>query len=95
MKRFLLLLISSCVMLFAFAQEEIHLNKVPEMINEADSKLSILEKPMLLNDSFSDQAIRLTDNLMFNQPLLPDYTKNLDFKMYLGKFKEKIGRAHV
>ncbi len=58
------------------------------MINEADSKLSIPEKPMFLNDSFSDHAIRLTDNLMFNQPLLPDYTKNLDFKMYLGKFKE-------
>ena len=85
MKRFLLLLISSCVVLFAFAQEEIHLNKVPVMMNEADSKLSIPEKSVLLNDSFSENAIRLTDNSMFNQPLLPDYTKNLDFKRYLGK----------
>ena len=84
MKRFILIIISSCVMLLASAQEETHLNKVPVM-NETDSKLSIPEKPMLLNDSFSYHAIRLTDNWMYNQPLLPDYTRNLDLKRYLGK----------
>ena len=85
MKRFLLLLISSCVMLLAFAQEEIHLNKAPEMNNEADSKLPIIGKPLLFNDSFTINTIRLTDKSMFNQPLLPDYIKYLDFKKYLGK----------
>lgn len=85
MKRFLLLLISSCVVLLAFAQEEIHLNKAPEMINGADSKLPVVEKPLLFDDSFSINTIRMTDKSMFNQPLLPDYTKYLDFKKYLGK----------
>jgi len=85
MKRFLLLLISSCVMLIASAQEEIHLNKVPEMLNDADSKPHLSEKPLIFDDSFSINTIRLTDKSMFNQPLLPDYTKNLDFKKYLGK----------
>jgi hypothetical protein len=85
MKRFLLILISSCVMLAAYAQEEIHLNKVPEMLNEAGSKLPIPEKPLLFDDSFSITRFSLTDNSLFNQPLIPNYIKNLDFTKYLGK----------
>ena len=88
MKRFLIFLISSCAMLFASAQEEIHFKKVPEMINEADTKLPIPEKPLLFDDSFSIDGINLIDKSMFNQPLLPDYTKNLDFKKYLCASKE-------
>ena len=88
MKRFILIIISSCVTLFASAQEEIHLNKVPEMINEAETKLPIPEKPLLFDDSFSMERITLTDKSMFNKPLLPDYTKSLDFKKYLGASTE-------
>jgi hypothetical protein len=72
-------------MLAAYAQEEIHLNKVPEMLNEAGSKLPIPEKPLLFDDSFSITRFSLTDNSLFNQPLIPNYIKNLDFTKYLGK----------
>jgi len=87
MKRFILMIISSCVMLFASAQEEIVLDGIPKFQHENDIWKPVLDKPSLLGDSFSIGKINLIDKSMFDQPLLPDYLKNLDFKKYWGTSK--------
>jgi len=84
MKRFLLLAISSCAMLIASAQEEIVLDSIPKIKNELEVRQLSMEKPLVFDDSFSIDGISLFDHSMFNQPLLPDYTKSLDMKKYLS-----------
>lgn len=88
MKRFVLLIISSCVMLFAYAQEEIVLDSIPKTKNGEEAIQLILEKPLLSDDSFSIEEINLIDNKsVFNQPFLPDFNKNPDFSKYLYSSK--------
>lgn len=82
MKRFILFLISSCAVVFAYAQEEIILDRIPKVPGEAEAKELIMEKPSLFENSFSMGEINRLDKSMFNQPLLPDYSKNLDFRRY-------------
>lgn len=83
MKRFILLLISSCAVVFAYPQEEIILDSIPKITSEAKAKELQMENPLLFGNSFSMEEINLFDRSMFNQPLLPDYHKNLDFPKYL------------
>ena len=87
MKRFIFLLISSCAVLFAYAQEEIVLDTIPKIQDGLRVKELNLEKPLLFENSFSIGEINMIDKSMFNQPLLPDYNKNLDFKKYLNYSK--------
>jgi hypothetical protein len=87
MKRFIFLLISSCAALFAFAQEEIVLDTIPKTQKGMRVNELIMEKPLLFEKSFSMREINLLDKSLFNQPLLPDYNKNLDFKKYLNYSK--------
>ena len=84
MKRFIFLLISSCAALFAYAQEEIVLDSITKTQNEVAVKELNTERPLLIENSFSIGEINLLDKSIFNQPLLPDYNKNLDFKKYLN-----------
>jgi hypothetical protein len=84
MKRFIFLLISSCAVLFAYAQEEIVLDTIPKIQEGLRVKELNLEKPLLFENSFSMGEINLPDKSMFSQPLLPDYNKNLNFKKYLN-----------
>ena len=84
MKRFIFLLISSCAALFAYAQEEIVLDSITKTQSEVAVKELNTERPLLFENSFSIGEINLLDKSIFNQPLLPDYNKNLDFKKYLN-----------
>jgi len=79
MKRFVLTIISSCVMLFAYAQEEIVLDSIPKLQGEVDSRQLSVGKPLFSDDLFSPLELNLFDNTLFNQPLLPSYIRNLDF----------------
>jgi len=84
MKRFILFLISSCAAVSAYSQEEILLDSIPKIKREVAVKELYLEKPLLFENEFSIGEINLIDKSMFNQPLLPDYNKNLDLKKYLN-----------
>jgi len=72
---------------FAYAQEEIVLDTIPKIQESAGVKVLNLEKPLHFENSFSISEIDLLDKTMFNQPLLPDYSKNLDLKKYLNYTK--------
>ena len=87
MKRFIFFLISFCAVLFSYAQKEIRLDSIPQIHQEDRLKELNLEKPLLFESSFSMGEINLLDKSMFNQPLLPDYSKNLDLKKYLNSSK--------
>lgn len=87
MKRFILFLISSCAVLLAYAQEEIVLDTIPKNQKVERVKELNLDRPLLFENSISMDEINLIDKTMFNQPLLPDYNKNLDFKKYLNYSK--------
>ena len=85
MKRFVLLIISSCAMLFATAQEEIVLDSIQKNRPELNSRMLNMDRPELFDNSYSENRINLIDQSMFHQALLPDYTKNLDFLKSFNK----------
>jgi len=85
MKRFFITIISSCTMLMAYAQEEIVLDSISNIPKVDVSKQLILEKPPIFDDSFLPEKLNLFDHFQFDQPLLPTYSKNLDFLKPLGK----------
>jgi hypothetical protein len=87
MKRFIIFLISFCAVLFGYAQKEIVLDTIPKIQVGMGVKELNLERPLLFENSFSMGEINLIDKSMFNQPLLPDYSKNLDLKKYLNYSK--------
>jgi len=69
---------------FAYAQEEVFFDSIPKIQSEGKTKVLNLEKPLHFENSFSRPEIDLFDEAIFNQPLLPDYSKNLDLKKYLN-----------
>jgi hypothetical protein len=79
MKRFVLFLISSCVGLIAAAQEEIVLDSLK--IRQPDQELNSpeIDRPVLNEKSFQLNRLNFSDQTLFNQPLLPDYSRNFDF----------------
>ncbi len=84
MKRFILILISSFAVFIASAQEEIRSDSISKNLNVSDHELHMIDKPLIFDNSFASGENFSIDPLMFHQPLLPDYTKNLDFKKYLN-----------
>ena len=78
MKRFALLLFSSCAVLFATAQEEIFLDSISK-----HPQLQERQPFSGQNLDFDERAFpgpfNLSENALFDQPLLPLYNKNLDF----------------
>ena len=84
MKRFLLFLISSCAVIFAYSQEEIILDSIPKIQSEPGDRQLNMERSLFSEDLFLTDAINLFDKSMFDRPLLPDYQKNLNFKKYFG-----------
>jgi hypothetical protein len=84
MKRFLLLLISSCASYCCCAQEEIRFDSIPKIQEGVESSVLFIEKPLFFEPLFSTEGLEMFDQSMFNQPLLPDYSKRFDFKKYLG-----------
>lgn len=91
MKRFIIFLISSCAALLAYAQEEINFDSIPKIQIENQTKVLNLEKPLRFEISYSMPDTDLFDEAMFNQPLLPVYSKNLDLKKYLNFPKSSTG----
>jgi hypothetical protein len=77
--------------LFAYAQEEINFDSIPKIQIEDKTKVLNLEKPLRFENSFSMPEIDLLDEVLFKQPLLPDYSKNLDLKKYLNFSKSSTG----
>jgi hypothetical protein len=53
MKRFIFTMISSCVMLFAAAQEEIALDSIRNNQKDFDTRQMILLRPTLSDDTFT------------------------------------------
>jgi len=90
MKRFILFLISSCVMVSAYSQEEIVLDSITKIQSKVETKELYMGNPLLFENSFSIGEINSLDKYLFNQPLLPDYYKNLDFKKKLNFSKSTI-----
>jgi hypothetical protein len=83
MKRLVLFLISSFAMLIASAQQEIVSDslKIKQPVQEFNSPE--IDRPVLIEKSFSLNKLNLTDQSLFNQPLLPDYSRNFDFSKSL------------
>jgi hypothetical protein len=83
MKRFVLFIISSCAVLMATAQEEIVSDslKIKHSVQELSSPE--IDRPVLIEKSFQLNKLNLMDQSLFNQPLLPDFSRNLDFSKSL------------
>lgn len=84
MKRFILFVISCCVVIYSYAQEEIRFDSIPKSRIGQELEMLSPAKQLLFEDSFPTESFNLKDESMFNQPLLPDFNKNLDLKKYLG-----------
>jgi hypothetical protein len=87
MRRFILLIISSCAALFVSAQEEIFSDSIAKKQVEFKISQPILERTLNFDKTAFPEEFNYLDMSIFNQPLLPDYTKNLDFKKYLNPAK--------
>ena len=83
MKRFVLTIISSCVMLFAFTQEEIVLDTISKIQKEGVINNLNLIKPSAFDDSFSPKSLNLFEPFRLNHPIFPVFNKNLDFSGHL------------
>lgn len=88
MKRITLLLISSCAVLFAFAQEEIKSDSISKKHPELLIQQPTQEKSILFDETAFPDEINTLNYTIFNQPLLPVSNKNLDFLKYLNPSKE-------
>jgi hypothetical protein len=84
MRRIIILLISSCAALFATAQEEIFLDSIVKQQPEIKVMQPIMEVPLDFDETAFPDEINRLDYSIFQQPFLPDYNKNLDFKRYLN-----------
>lgn len=87
MRRLILLLISSCAVLFVTAQEEFFSDSIAKKQPEINVRQPIMERTLNFNETDFPEKLNLMDNSIFHQPLLPDYNKNLDFKKYLNPSK--------
>lgn len=85
MKRIVSILIFSCITLLTFAQEKIIFDTIP---NPAINKGELLfEQPLILDNALTFGKLNLINHSVFNQPLIPDYNKLLDFKKVLSSAK--------
>lgn len=87
MRRFILLLISSCAALFVSAQEEIFSDSISVEYQEIKVRQPILERTLNFDETAFPTEFNLLDPSIFDQPLLPDNNKNLDFIKYLKPSK--------
>jgi hypothetical protein len=87
MKRFILLMVSSFAILAVSAQEEIVFDSIPKRTTEIRELHPSMENPLKFDETVFPNEINLFDHSLFDHPLLPDYTKNLDFKKYLYPLK--------
>ncbi|HPR84557.1 MAG TPA: hypothetical protein PLG33_00820 [Prolixibacteraceae bacterium] len=87
MKILISILVFSCVMLKAFAQEKIILDAIPKpQINKQEL---LFDQPLIPENSFGVGKLGLFDAGIFNQPLLPDYNKILDIRKSFSAIKSE------
>jgi hypothetical protein len=82
MKRLVSIFIFSCVALLAFAQEKIVSDTISKPLFSKEGLL--FEQPFILDNSLSFGKLSLTDNSIFNQPLIPNYNTILNLKKPLS-----------
>ena len=87
MKRFVLLFISSCAVLFVSAQEEIFSDTLKASQVNIKERQPVIERTLIFDETSFPEEINLFDESIFHQPLLPDYSKNLNLKKYLNQSK--------
>ena len=87
MKRFVLMIISSCAMLFAYAQEEIVLDSISKIRNVTEARQLIPKKPTVFDDSFSKEGFHMVDKSMFNPLHFSNFSKNPDFSKQMNQSK--------
>ena len=87
MRRFALLLISSCAVFFASAQEEIFLDSISKKHPVLLTRQPVREPNLDFDETAFPDGFNLLDNAIFHQPLLPAYNKNLNFLKYLNPSK--------
>ncbi|MDP3913357.1 MAG: hypothetical protein Q8R96_06440 [Bacteroidota bacterium] len=87
MKRLILLMISFCAALFVSAQEEIFSDSISVERGQIKVRQPIMERTLNFDENAFPIEFDLLDASIFNQPLLPDYNKNLDFIKYLKPSK--------
>ena len=73
--------------LFVSAQEEIFSDSISVEHQEIKFRQPIMERTMNFDETAFPNEFNLLDPSIFNQPLLPDYNKNLDFIKYLKPSK--------
>lgn len=83
MKRFLLTFVFSGLILALIAQEKTASDTIVRVPEKPALKLSSPMAPMISDEMPPIDLPVLADPLLFRQPLLPAYNKNLDFLKYL------------
>jgi hypothetical protein len=81
MKRIFCLIISSCAFLINYAQEDIFSDSIHSLNPEIIDFQHPIENSISLNDLPFSNKFLLIDPSVFNQPLLPDFSKNLNFNV--------------
>ena len=84
MKQLLFILVFSLVALIGSAQEKIINDSIPANVYPEEIGKLNMELPINFAEPFSFEKFNFSDPSVFKQPLLPDYTKNLDFKKLLN-----------
>lgn len=87
MKRFILLLISFGAALFATAQEEIFSDSISVEQQEIKVRQPTMERTLNFEESTFPNEFNFLDPQLFKQPILNDYSKNLDFIRHLKPSK--------
>ena len=87
MRRFILLLIFSCVVFFVSAQEKIYSDSISNKHPELIIRQSIIEQTLKFDEIAFPDEIKSLNYSIFDLPLLPTYNKNLDFLKYLNPGK--------
>ena len=87
MKWLLLMLISLTAVILVTAQEKFSSDSLIIRKQAIKVDRQIVAIPMNFDEIFSPKEFDLIDNSFLHQPLLPDYTKNLDLSRFLSSSK--------
>lgn len=87
MKRSLIFIFSFCVAQLAYSQKEILSDSISASKLQEKYRNLTPEKPQFFMESFPPEGLLLIDKSLFNQPLIPEYSKNIDFKKYFTSDK--------
>lgn len=84
MSRLFLILILSCSAFYVSAQDKNFSDSTSIIPYEIKVGQPVMERMLDFNQTSFPEEITFSDISIFNQPLLPDHNKNLDFSKYLN-----------